>query len=155
MISFGIVPGVYNRDVQLVYRRTEYSFNAAGLRPPECKASIAINEVQLEYGDDRHVRCVTGYCPYQGWKETNWSPPLYSKAGLIVLNPQEIIPGVAVGLNDLTSRWEVHVNRDGWVCLGEPSERGLQAVEFAPDCVAVLKGNTLVGLWLRPLMLGD
>jgi hypothetical protein len=154
MISFGLSPDVCSSDLQLVYRRREYSFDIAGPHPPECKASISVNEVQMEYGDDMHVRCVTGYCPYQGWKETDWSPPCYCKAGLVVVNPQEIIPGVAVAVNP-TTRWAVHVNREGWVCLGEPSERGQKAIEFAPTCVAVLNGGKLVGLWLCPLMIGD
>lgn len=155
MISFATVPDTHNRGCHLVYRRSEYAFDTEGPRPPECKASISINEVQLEYGDDKRVRCVTGYCPYQGWKSTSWSPPDYSIAALIVLSPQKITAGAATGLNDLNSRWPVYINAEGWVCLGEPSERGEQAVEFAPGSVAVLRGDTLVALWLRPAMLGD
>jgi hypothetical protein len=154
MISFGVDNIPTRRNVQLVYRRDEFAFDTDGPRPPECKAFITINEVQLEYGDDKLVLCVTGYCPYQGWLETKLSPPNYSSAGLRIIRPETVIPGVGIGINDLNSRWPVHANREGWVCLGDPSERGERAIEFAPSSVAVLRGDALVALWLRPLMQG-
>lgn len=155
MISLGTIPGTYNQGVQLVYQRGEYAFDTEGPRPPKSRASISVNEVQLEYGDDKIVRCVAGYCPYQTWKYTSFSPPDYFSAALVVLSPQVLAAGAAVGINDQNSRWPVYINSEGWVCLGEPSERGEQAVEFAPGSVAVLRGDTLVALWLLPAMLGD
>jgi hypothetical protein len=110
--------------------------------------------VELEYGDERRILCVSGYCPFQGWIETQLSPPTYTVADLIINSPIAFTPGVATGLNDLKTRWPVHVNREGWVCIGDTSDQGDQAIEFAPSSVAVLRGDRLVALWLHPVMLG-
>jgi hypothetical protein len=154
MIKFCVIPNVASQGVRLVYRRHEYSFDAEP-KPEGCKTCISVNEVGLEYGDERRILCVTGYCPYQGWRETLLSPPAYSLAGLVVVAPQDFVAGGATGLNDLKSRWPVYVNPEGWVCIGDPADHGEQATEFAPNSVAVLRGGCLVALWLHPTMLGD
>jgi hypothetical protein len=155
MITFKVADNPQKHDVQLVYRCQDYSFDTAGPRPTGCKTCIVVNEVQLEYGDEHRVLCVTGYCPYQGWRKTTLFPPPHSVADLEIVNPHDITPGVAHGLNDLNSRWPVYLNPQGWVCIGDPADKGDQAVEFVPDSVAVLRNDRLVALWLHPIMLGD
>jgi hypothetical protein len=156
MITFAVAPNQASEGGQLVYRRDEFSFDTepgAGGRG----ISIVVNEVQLFVNDEGRVIYVSGYCPYQGWDQTLLSPPTYSRAGLIVvdLNPTSIPTGMAFGLNDVSSRWPAYVNPQGWVCIGDPADKGDQAVEFAPGSVAVLRGDRLLALWLHPVMLGD
>jgi len=154
MITFGVIQPVVKSDARLVYRRSEYAFDMEP-KPGGCKTCVTVNEVELEYGDERRVLCVSGYCPYQSWVETHLLPPAYSTADLLVKSPIDVTPGVVTGLNDLKSRWPVHVNRRGWVCIGDPDNQGDQAVEFAPGSVAVLKGDRLLALWLHPVMVGE
>jgi len=152
---FAVMPNKAIRDGRLVYRRAEYSFDTES-RPNGRGISVSINEVQLFVDDDGRVIYVSGYCPFQGWGRTALGPPGFISAGLVIadLNPRSIQSGMAFGLNDLSSRWAVYVNPDGWVCVGNPEARGEQAIEFAPGSVAVLKGDTLVALWLHPAMVG-
>jgi hypothetical protein len=118
--------------------------------------SIAVNDLELWFDDEGLVLYVDGYCPYQGWQQTPLSPPAYTSAGLVVVNPnpKSVQSGTGVGLNDLKTRWPVYVNQEGWVCIGDPADHGDQAVEFSPSSVAVLRGDQLVALWLHPVMAG-
>jgi len=113
-----------------------------------------VNTVQLWFDDDGRILFVDGYCPQQGWLQTPHHVPTYINAGLLVVNPEpkSVQSGTAVRLNDLSNQWQVHVNTKGWVCIGDPADHGDEAIEFAPNCVAVLNGDSLVALWLRPVM---
>lgn len=153
MIRFAIIQPGATSDARLVYRRQDYAFDVEP-KPSGCRTCVTVNEVELEYGDDRRILCVSGYCPYQGWQETPLSPPIFSAGGLIVRSPADFTPGVATGVNDMESRWPVHANQAGWVCIGDPGDHGDQAIEFAPSSVAVLRGEALVALWLHPGMEG-
>jgi hypothetical protein len=154
-IKFTVIPDKASVGVQLLYLQDEYSFYCEH-RPSGRGVSIAVNELALWFDDDGQVLYVDGYCPHQGWQHTSLRVPTYVSAGLIVVSPdpKSVQSGTAIGLNDLSTRWSVHVSREGWVCIGDPAEHGDQAVEFAPNCVAVLKGDSLIALWLRPLMRG-
>ena len=158
-VTFAVMPGKASRGIQLLYLKDEYSFYCEN-GPSSRGVSILVNEVELFFDDDGQILYVDGYCPYQGWLQTPLDVPAYTSAGLILISPEpESVPsGTAVGLNDLSSRWQVYVNAEGWVCIGDPANHGDQAVEFASNCVAVLKGDFLVALWLKPIIresLGD
>ena len=156
MIRFAVGSSPSPPGGQLVYRRNEFSFDT---EPSEGgrAISIAVNEVQLFVDDGGRVIYVSGYCPYHGWDQTSLTTPKYRRGDLIVvdLNPGSIPTGMGFGLNDLSSRWPVYVNPQGWVCIGDSADQGDQAVEFAPNCVAVLRGDSLVALWLHPRMVGS
>ncbi len=156
MINFHTLRDQGMPSGQLVYRREEYSFDTE-VKPRGGRGiSIVVNEVQLFVDDEDRVIYLSGYCPYQGWDKTELPPPAFSLATLVAsdFGARGIQTGLAFGLNDLDSRWPVHVNPEGWVCVGDPADHGDQAVEFTPRCVAVLKKDFLRALWLRPLMLG-
>lgn len=155
MITFAVTTDHPNHKGRLVYRRDELSFDTEP-REGGRGISIAVNEVQLFVDDDSHVLYVSGYCPFQGWVQTLLAPPSHSSSGLVVvdLNPASVPSGMAFGVNDVTCRWPAYVNPQGWVCVGNPEDKGDQAVEFAPSSVAVLKGDRLVALWLHPIMIG-
>jgi hypothetical protein len=136
----------------LVYRAKEYAFNA---EPRPTDADTSVNDVELMVdGRDNRVVFVTGFCPYQSWRPAHLRVPRVRRAALRVEADRELQPGVSTRLNAREDRWPVLVDaRTGWVCLEKPSERvvgELDAVEFAPGCVAILDGGELVALWLHP-----
>jgi hypothetical protein len=138
----------------LVYRAKEYAFNAEP-RPTDADTSLSINDVELMVdGRDKRVVFVTGFCPYQSWRPARLTVPRVRRAALRVEADRELQPGVSTRLNAREDRWPVLVDaRTGWVCLEKPGDRvggELDAVEFAPGCVAVLDGGDLVALWLHP-----
>jgi hypothetical protein len=150
MISFAVIPNEASREYQLLYRRSEYSFDVHP-RPKWRGASISLNEVELEIDQQNRVLCVSGYCPYVTWRETLLSPPSYVGAGLVVVTPGEVVTGTSVGLTHSGERWPVFVNSEDWICVGDPSDHGDKAIEFAPSSVAVLRGDMLIALWLHPV----
>lgn len=152
MITFSIIPHAATQGTKLVYRRHEYSFGTEPM-PSGCKTCIVVNYVQLHYGDERRVLCVDGYCSYRIWRPTQLLPPTYFSAGLMVITPTDFVTGAAFRLNELNSdMWPMYVNKKKcWICIGDPVNQGDQAIEFAPNCVAVLKNNSLIALWLHPV----
>jgi hypothetical protein len=154
-VRFAINPGKTCSDIRLLYLQDEYSFYCEN-RPSGRGVSVVVNYVQLWFNDDGQILYVDGYCPHQGWLKTPLRVPSYINARLILVSPEpkSIRSGTGVGLNDLSSRWQVYVNAEGWVCIGDPEAHGDQAVEFAPNCVSVLRGDSMVALWLRPVIRG-
>jgi hypothetical protein len=152
-IRFAVMPGKASWGIQLLYLRNEYSFYCEN-RPSGRGVSVSVDEVQLWINDDGQILYVDGYCAYQGWLHTPLRVPTHISAGLVLVSPEpkSVQSGTGIGLNDLSCRWPVHVNAEGWVCIGDPAAHGDQAVEFASNCVAVLKGDSMVALWLRPVM---
>ena len=155
MITFAVTSYRPTQDCQLVYRRDEFSFGTE-CAPGGRGISVVVNDLELFVDDEGQVLYVSGYCPYQGWEPTSSFPPEHSGGGLKVVgidfkNEQT---GMAFRLNDLNSRWPAYLNAEGWVCIGDPGKSGDHAVEFAHHCVAVLIRDSLVALWLRPLMQG-
>jgi len=155
MITFATTSNPTGAGGQLVYRRNDMAFaTEPGLDGRGI--SVVINEVELFVDDSGRVISVSGYCPYQGWRHTSFSPPKHDPGVLTVvgLHPSTEPDGMAFGLNDVTNRWPVHVNAEGWVCIGDPANSGDEAVEFAPNSVAVLREDQIVALWLCPTMIG-
>ena len=150
MISFIPTQDEAPRGLRLLYRRAEYSFDVDP-RPEDAAASLSLNEVELEIDARGRVLCVTGYCPYLTWLETSLSPPPFASGGLAAIIPEGVQAGASIDLDADIVRWPVYLNREGWVCVGNPAERGDEAVGFAPGSVAVLSRRYLVALWLHPL----
>lgn len=140
-------------QTKLVYRPDDYAFSAEP-RPHNRSSSVLVNDLELIVdGPGGQVVLVEGYCPYQSWAVARLAPPASERAGLRVAGV-EFLPGVANELDDPRTRdWPVSVDPEsGWLCIGDRTARH-QGVEFAPGCVAVLDGETLVALWLRPASL--
>jgi hypothetical protein len=147
-------PGKEVSRVALVYRAKDYAFSAEP-RPADADTSLSVNDLELMVdGRDNRVVFVTGYCPHQAWRPAKLTVPQFRRAGLVVETDRELPPGVSTRLNSREARWPVLVDaRAGWVCLEMPGAReaaGLDAVEFAPGCLAVLDDGQLVALWLHP-----
>lgn len=149
MIKFSCSGTPTVTGLRLVYRRTEYSFDVIPF-PELLDTSISINELELHLDHQNRVVCVTGYCPFPSWRRTTFSPPDSNPGGLVVDTPQKISPGTSIGLNDSSTRWPVFFDSNGWVCLGNPGNRGQKGIEFGRGMVAVLEGEELKALWLHP-----
>ncbi len=140
----------------LVYRPAEYAF-ATEPRPATCGASFTINEVELMVDDEEHQRVafVEGYCPFQSWTRANLRAPGASPGVLRADAGCPITPGIATAMDSSDVRWPVLVDpRTGWIRLGAGEADGdCRGIEFAPGAIAVLEGERMVALWLRPLQL--
>lgn len=130
----------------LSYVAEEYSFS---MKPAVTSVDfeIAVNELTLTVLSWEVIQ-VEGYCPYQEWKSSYIQPPVYDK-GHLKVKEQEINFS---GAYDLTrdARWPTFVNiKQGWVCIGNPTQEG-QAVEFNENCIATIDKGNLTTLWLKP-----
>lgn len=137
---------------KLVYRAAEYAF-ATEPRPATCGASFTINEIELMLADEDRQRVVfvEGYCPYPGWRTSVLRPPV-ALPGVLRGAGGPITPGGAMAVHSKDDRWPVLVDSAaGWVRVGkgDPNE-DREGVEFAPGAIAVLDGDRLRALWLRP-----
>ncbi len=141
----------------LVYVPTDYAFDFRVTVGPNEYSSIQINSLQLAIDYDGTVLYAYGYCPLLKYHETDLVPPALNRAArLFASSETEWIPGIAQTIGGPTS-WPIWINRNcGWVCLGDPGyEESVEAIEFAPDSIAVLNGTKLVAVWLRPKALPD
>jgi hypothetical protein len=142
-------------ETTLIYCARDYTFGTDP-HPADCAYAIGVNEVELMMDDEDapgeyRVVFVTGYCPYFGWQLTRLDPP-HAPRGVLCYTAEGgiLVPGITLGVTSLESRWSVFADLEsGWVCLGAHETQGL-AVEFAPGCVATLRENELVALWLHP-----
>lgn len=138
---------------KLVYRAAEYAF-ATEPRPATCGTSFTINEIELMLADEERQRVVfvEGYCPHPGWRTSVLRPPVALPGVLRGGAGSPITPGGAMAVHSKDDRWPVLVDSAaGWVRVGkgDPNE-DREGVEFAPGAIAVLEGDRLRALWLRP-----
>ena len=136
----------------LLYIEEDYSFIFSP-SPKSCITSVVIDTLELMIDRIGYVLEVRGYCPYFDWKKTNISPPNYIQGSLIV-ELDEIIPGVSERLAGY-GEWNIFVNpKNGWLCVGEDKYSSASvAVEFASSSVAVLEKELLKAIWLHPASL--
>jgi hypothetical protein len=134
---------------QLVYRRSEYSFDVEP-HPAGGVASLLVNDVQIEIDADGRLLYVWGLCPHVSWKVASFATPAASPGQLLYIEGK-VVPGVSMRLNG-GNRWAAGYDSSSqWLCIGDASSRQ-EGVAFAPGAVAVLSGNGIVALWLRPKM---
>lgn len=132
---------------RLVYRRTDRSFDVEP-RPERGVAALLVNDVQIEIDEDGRVVYVWGLCPHESWKAATLGTPA-AKPGRLQYVGGQVVPGVSKRVNT-DERWVVgHDASSRWLCIGDESAQG-ETIAFAPGAVAVLDGDDLVALWLRP-----
>jgi hypothetical protein len=140
----------------LVYRAADYAF-ATEPRPATCGASFTINEVELMLDDEQRQRVlfVDGYSPSQSWKRSSLRPPVASLGVLRADAGEPVTPGSATAMDSNDVRWPVLVDPGtGWIRLGAGDpDSDREGLAFAPGAIAVLEGERLVALWLRPAQL--
>lgn len=138
-----------DQSFSLVYRPEDYSFDIEDLDGTG-DSSIMINDLQLEIDYEGKIMYVWGLCPLIIYEETNEFPFEYKTASLIALLDKPPILGISYRLNE-DHRWPIYINKKkGWVCIGNPQIQNKLLIEFAPNCVAAIKGETLVAVWLHP-----
>ena len=113
---------------------------------------FAIDTIQLHVNVDTYI-CVyiSGYHPYSLWELASLQVPNYSTGILKVHTDTELLMGVGYGLEDMVPPTTWFDVTNGWWCIGVKEHLpGSQAVEFATGCVAVVMGQRLLSLWIRP-----
>lgn len=128
---------------KLFYIKNEFSF----IMVPHLRGrnfGIAINTLDLPVVDNKILE-VTGYCPLI--MKTNIDVPEFHSGSLKVLDEKEY--GFNYKLNKKEDWLVYHNNSTGWICIGNPEIRE-KGVEFINNFVAILSGDQLVALWLKP-----
>jgi hypothetical protein len=136
---------------RLVYRASDYAFDAEP-RPMDCDASVSINELELMISEEeQRVVFVSGYCPHTSWKAGNLGAPEFVDGSLLVVLERELVPGTSISLAP-GARWPVQVDpASGWVCVGDAQRsHATRYLRFAPGCVAAMKEDHLIAVWLKP-----
>jgi hypothetical protein len=150
-MKFKFVSQKWPDNFAMIYLPDEYSFSADP-QPSGGVTSILVNDLQLEIDDFGRLLYVWGLCPHTSWLPSEEEPPEYVQGLLIVDNEKILIPGISHRLTGNT-RWPVFANANtGWICIRDSAWKGdlSKAVEFGPGCVAVLRDQQLVALWLHP-----
>lgn len=148
-MKFLIQESQNKQNFSLVYRSEDYSFDVEPLEGSGF-TSILINDLQLEVDEEGKIIYVWGLCPLIKCKETEEFPQEYKANSLIALLDKATIPGISHRLNK-DGRWPIYINKKkGWVCIGNPKVQNKQLIEFLPRCIAVMVGQEIVAIWLRP-----
>jgi hypothetical protein len=148
MTRFAVDPSKQITGADLVYVPRDFAFNVVPL-PGDASGTLLFGMLELHVNlTDYRVVYVWGYAPYLGWKLTSLNPPPSKRAALVVQDVR-LEPGIARRLTAPEEK-QGHVDiKTGWVCLGDPNAQG-EAVEFASGCIAIVKDEQLLTLWLHP-----
>lgn len=128
---------------KLIYYVDEQSFDT---EPSLGKVDfcIVINMINLTVIKGNVVE-IWGFCPSETWITSEYEVSKYTKGILKVKDDVE--PGFSYRLD---KKWPVYFNpKTDWLCIGNP-EISNTAIEFIPNCVAVIDQETLKALWLKP-----
>ncbi len=110
---------------------------------------ITINYLQLGMNHNMIISNISGFCPYQAWKEIDIDVPNHEKASIRVEVDFDPLSGGGYKIKD--EDWPQYVNRTtGWYCVGDPKKKE-KAIEFIKNCVAILEDDQIVALWLYPV----
>jgi Immunity protein 26 len=134
----------------LMYREDGEEFDTEPFEREMGGTAILINDIEFEVNTEGRITVLCGYCPLTSAGKTKNFPKKYKRSALYVSFEGD---DGSADSRILTKKgqWPVHINeKKGWVCLGNPELKGLQLIEFGPDCIASLKGEDLVAIWLQP-----
>lgn len=150
LVHFAVMEG-RSTPGQLVYRPDEYSFDftgAGGRRPPGGR-SLLVNDLQLEMAESGAVLYAWGLAPQTEWQARPLEVPKASSGGLLASPTRWPALGASVRVN--WDRWPTYHDPDsGWICIGQHRSAGSAIVEYASGCMAVVDGDRLVAVWLKP-----
>lgn len=135
-------------DFELIYRKEDYSIDIEE-KQNKGFTSVLINDLQLEIDDTGKIIYVWGLCPIINFEKTDESPHDYKAGSLYFLLSKPLTPGISLRLNE-ENRWPLYVNtKKSWICLGDPEMEGIM-IEFSPNCIATIKENEVIAIWLHP-----
>jgi hypothetical protein len=146
----GGIPQYVVRDYAFEYVAADQN-EANRRRGGRGTTSLTMDTLQLEVAIETCLCLwVWGYCPTTSWKFKPLSPPESRLGGLRVLSDVDLQAGVSLAMDPETwTRWFDKTN--GWFsCEREGSSSQSTSIEFATDTIAVLDGNELVALWVKP-----
>ena len=114
--------------------------------------SFVIDTLQMEVAvDSSQSLYIWGYSPMGKWKKAVLTPPNASYGALVARHTLSLIPGVAVGLEDMVLPNALFDPDAGWFCMGSKNlPTDSVAVEFATGCIAVLVNGAIFSLWVKP-----
>lgn len=149
---------------ELIYRTDEYSFDFVPA-PGDAldsyfvlgMASLLVGTLQLEIDvESGRVLFPSGYYPLIRYKLCAIVPPVTEQVGLRAISDHLFSTGVGEKISD-TGEWPtLFDNQTGWVGIGQiECGAGCRMVEFATNSVALLSGERLVGLLLRPRIVDE
>jgi|GEM_PF-2668569 len=149
---------------QLIYHSEEYSFDFRPLSHQalanrvgnEGTTSITIDTLQIEVDiESGLVLYVFGYYPDKLW-DLEKLPLITPQQGCIkVITDEKLKMGVSQTLADF-NEWRTIYDLDSkWICISSTNDlyQSAQYIEFADNIVAVLVGENLSSLWLKPFNL--
>lgn len=145
---------------RLVYHTDEYAFD---FEPESIKeverrtggqgtTSILIGTLQIEVGIATGMALfVWGYHPHLAWNQNHLPSLRVVPGGVKVSTGGHLQKGVSVPIFNVGEWQTTHDPDTGWICVGDytASER-CSSIEFATNTIAVIEGNLLRAIWLRP-----
>ena len=114
--------------------------------------SFVVGTLQLEVAIENSCCLYAwGYCPTAAWSCTTLKCPPAYRGSLHAKCKQPLIPGVSIGIENMIPVMPFFDPQSGWFCMGEkePIDKA-QVVEFASDSLAVICGEKLKSLWIKP-----
>jgi hypothetical protein len=150
-MNFSKVHKGNGRTYELIYNVEEHSFDIPDNNIGAVDFDIMVNYLTLQVFNSEVV-CVSGFCSYKGWKQTDDTIKSHKAGSLTVLNGPD--DSYAYRYSDSDNPFPIWFNPvTGWVCVGD-SKAKTKGVEFIRNCVAVLnRSQDLVALWLKPQFL--
>ncbi len=132
----------------LIYVPGDFAFNVVPFSR-NVSGTLLFSMLELHVDlTDYHVMYVWGYAPYLSWKPATLNPPPFKRAALVVSDTL-LEPGIARELAEPGEKQGYVDINTGWVCIGDSNAQG-EAIEFAPNCVAIINNGQLITLWLHP-----
>lgn len=115
--------------------------------------SILLGTLQIEFGvENGFLLYVWGYHPQTSWIEGHLIAPRSHPGCVRVELDAGARPGVSLELAKVNEWPTIRDPATGWLCIGTADTGDADCVEFAEDTVAVTRKQSLVGLWLRPIL---
>ena len=146
MITF--IPGDWLFQGTLIYLPSELSFDTIN-RKIAGVASVLVNDINIEFSENREAVAVWGLCPLSSWNRGSVPEPA-SRSGRIRVE-EELTPGIAIRATPPGTYWPVTFDEaSGWLYVGQEMLSGDQAIEFLEGCVVGLRHGKIVGLFLHP-----
>ena len=115
---------------------------------------LLLNCVELIVDDVGVVQALNGYLPQADWAAGRLDPPPAVSGCLRV--EAEFTPGVALRCSSFEAPWPVVYDAGtGWIRISGWGEgaRG-QSVAFMDGAIAEVRDGELLGLWIRPTLVG-
>lgn len=134
---------------ELVYVINENSFDFKPSRNSDITLMIGYIYLGID-SETKLAQQIWGYNSKSSWIEKSLKIPTCYKGELILA--EEIEAGLSRRLVEC-GKWQTSYDKGtGWVCIGnECISLNEVAIEFAKNTIAVLDGEKLKSIWLRPV----